>query len=120
MVTLEVKVSGSAQYKTVEHEVIWLDWDEFEIIPASKRAGSHRQFVSNGKTAFSILRGKARAQHLIEHRVRSGRGVPRRGLAAAVPDKRCHFHLSDNPTNRALSFGWQGLHFWNPARPAYV
>ncbi len=67
MITLEVRVSGSAQYKTVEHEVIWLDWDEFEIVPTSKRAGSHRQLVTNGRTAFQILRGKVRERYLVNN-----------------------------------------------------
>ena len=67
MITLEVKVEGLARNKNVEHEVMWLDWDEFPLIPTSKRAGSHRRLVSNGKQAFQILRAKARERYLIKH-----------------------------------------------------
>ena len=59
MITLEVKVEGLARNKNVEHEVVWLDWSEFQLVPTSKRAGSHRELVSNGRQAFQILRAKA-------------------------------------------------------------
>ncbi len=67
MITFEVKVEGLACNKNVEHEIIWLDWSDFQIVPTSKRAGSHRRLVSNGKQAFQILRAKARERYLIEH-----------------------------------------------------
>lgn len=66
MITLEVKVDGLARNKNVEHELIFLNWYEFTIVPTSKRNRSHRQLVSNGKQAFQILRAKARERYLIE------------------------------------------------------
>ncbi len=67
MITSEVKVEGLARNKNVEYEVVWLDWSEFQLVPTSKRARSHRELVSNGKQAFEILRGKARVKHLVEN-----------------------------------------------------
>lgn len=67
-ITLEVKVDGIVRNNSnVSYTVVWLDWDQFQIIPTSKRAGSHRQLVSNGQMAFDILRGKARVRHLLEN-----------------------------------------------------
>jgi hypothetical protein len=67
MTTIEVRVSGLAPNKNVEYEVVWLDWSEFQLVPTSKRARSHRELVSNGKQAFQILRAKARTKFLEEH-----------------------------------------------------
>ena len=67
MFSLEVKVCGMARNKNVQHEIVWIDWNEFKVIPTTKRAKSHRDLVSNGKQAFQILRAKARNRYLIEH-----------------------------------------------------
>jgi hypothetical protein len=69
-ITLEVKVSGKIYggrcVSTRQYEVVWLDWDQFKILPA-KRTNSHRHLVSNGHKAFDILRGKAREKYLREN-----------------------------------------------------
>ncbi len=87
MITLEVKVEGLARNKNVEYDVLWLNWSEFQLIPTSKRAGSHRRLVSNGKQAFQILRAKARERYLIEHgydpnAVYEDAAQPQRGVGA--------------------------------------
>jgi hypothetical protein len=62
-----VKVEGLARNKNVGHEVVWLDWSEFQVVSTALRARSHRQLVTNGKQAFQILRAKARERYLVEH-----------------------------------------------------
>ncbi len=60
---LEVKVHGAAWKKNVEHEVVWLDWGSFHNIPLPRNSTT-RLLVSDGVTAFTILRGKERKKFL--------------------------------------------------------
>ncbi len=65
--SLEVKVDGSTNRKTATYEPIWVDWDEFQILRTQKRASPFRQLVTNGRTAFQILRGKVRERYLVNN-----------------------------------------------------
>ena len=65
--SLEVKVDGSTNRKTATYEPIWVDWDESQILRTQKRACPFRQLVTNGRTAFQILRGKVRERYLVNN-----------------------------------------------------
>lgn len=67
MYTIEVRVTGRSQARNLEYDVVWVDWSTFRVVPTSKRTGSHRELVSDGKVAFDILRGKAHERYLVEH-----------------------------------------------------
>ncbi len=69
MVTLEVKVEGfNTTRKAATYEVIWVDWVQFKVMPTSAHgAMNRRRLVSDGRQAFQILRGKAKARYFAEH-----------------------------------------------------
>jgi hypothetical protein len=63
--SLEVKLDGLATNRNKPvATVLWLDWGRFHVVRTSKRLGAHRCLVSDGQTAFSIARGKARVKLL--------------------------------------------------------
>lgn len=63
---LEVKVTTAASHrKPIEGETIWLNWDDFKVVPLPKNQ-SKRVLVSDGHTAFTILAGKSRDKFLTE------------------------------------------------------